>query len=157
MEGVGVPDPGFLERCLGAGCSPDLAALLDAARSHALVALRRRGTPLPPMVLVRRVGGTEVREFAEGSMESAAFLAQEFIRSLDAGARMYAVVLDSLVTVEGTDIRNQDALLVEGAERGQPHGFRFAQRYRKAHLLRKLEPVGEFELLGVCAQLMEVR
>lgn len=145
---------GYLRRCLDAGCSTELAALLDAARSHALVALRRRKSPLPPTVLVKREGKTEVHEFQDAPLETAAHRAQEFIKALGGDAAMYVVVLDSYVTIEGTDVRNQDALLIEGAERGKPTGYRLVQRYRPARMLRRLEPLGEFDMRGLCANLL---
>src|SRR5262245_9586259 len=77
--------------------------------------------------------------------------AKRSVAGLASDTEAYALVFIGDVLLSGQPYQ---AVVVEGAERGLPHGFRIGQPFEAKGSPPKLELVGEAVYLGLCEQLM---
>jgi hypothetical protein len=120
--------------------SPRFTNLLFKALDHGVDSVRAGGGPLVPFVMHDDGTGLRIDRMVTPRLEEGPDRCRDFARRLPGSTACYAVVYDGYLTVGGV---KHDAIIAEGAERGQPRGARMAQRYRPRRGL-----LGKFALIG---------
>jgi hypothetical protein len=126
------------------GATEALMDLIFFALDHGISSVEGGG-PLIPFVVFEQGGTRHLHRFVTESLDAGRAKALEFAASLPPDAERYAVAVDGYIRV---DAGRQDAIIVEGAERGMEEGLVFAQRYEPKRLLRKARPVGNPAYIG---------
>lgn len=108
------------------GASERLMNLVFEAVGEALGAMRGNATLLPFALMLTKEG-IVLQRFTEASVQAALDRAQAVLQAADEDTLAYTLVYDGVITVNNED---QDALVIEAGERGDAHGYRFAQRYQ---------------------------
>jgi hypothetical protein len=128
--------------------SEKLMALIFKALDHGINSIEDGSGPLIPFVLTE----TTLDRFAAELLEVGLQEARNYVSKFDESVCEYAIAYDGFVTVENT---KYDAIFVEAAERGNPSGFVYAQRYKpKKGFFGKFKTIGNTLFLGETDQLL---
>lgn len=126
--------------------------LLFKALDHGVDSVRASGGPLIPFVMYDDGTGLRLERLMTERLEEGVVRGRELVRALPVSAACYVVVYDGYITIGGVKC---DAILAEGAERGQPRGVQMAQRYRpRRGLFGKFQVIGNAALLGEAENLL---
>lgn len=123
--------------------------LMKFALDHGSELIRNRGALVPFTISVAQ-GEFKVAAFTLPPVE-AVEAAKTAVRQLPAETEAYAIVFLGDINLSGKPYK---AVVVEGSERGQPHGFRLGQPLEPRGTPPQLQVVGEAVNLGLCEQLM---
>jgi len=105
----------------------------------------RAGGPLVPFIVTVGETGRTLHRLALPRLEESVEKGRQMIGDLGPEVVRYAFVYDGFFTRPGGE--RLDAILVEGAERGQPT-YIFAQQYRPKRFLRPLRTIGNAAFAG---------
>jgi hypothetical protein len=129
--------------------SNQFTGLLKFALDHGIELIKDKGALIPFTISViqGQINITAIPLPPVEAVESA----KRLVAGLASDTEAYAIVFIGDVSLSG---HLYQAVVVEGAERGLPHGFRIGQLFEAKGSPPKLEPIGEAVNLGLCEQLM---
>ncbi|MGD2153041.1 MAG: hypothetical protein PVG79_07205 [Gemmatimonadales bacterium] len=128
--------------------SQEFRDLVSKAIEHALSAVRE-AEALVPFVMTLEDGEDRFYRLAGEDMSAVQDMLQNIVSGGGKGAAVdaYAFAWDVLVSTKEGET-DQDAILVEGAERGAAEGVLVMQPYRKAGAGAEFGPQGAIEVVG---------
>jgi len=129
--------------------SDQFTGLMKFALDHGIELIRDKGALLPFTVSVEK-GQLTITAIPLASVE-AVESAKRLVAGLASDTEAYAIVYIGDVLLSGQPYQT---VVVEGAERGLPHGFRIGQPFEAKGSPPKLELIGEAVNLGLCEQLI---
>jgi len=124
--------------------SDQLLDLIFAALDVGIDTVRTTNGGMHPFLMTPGDDKPAFTRFVGDSMEDCVRMAHETAGQLPDDVPAYAIAADGYLP---TDEEKFDAIIVEAAERGDPVGFVFAQRYRPAKGKRKFEVLGRPALI----------
>jgi hypothetical protein len=129
--------------------SDQFTGLMKFALDHGIELIRDKGALIPFTISVAQ-GQFNITAIPLPPVE-AVESAKRLVAGLTADTEAYAIVFIGDISLSGQPYQ---AVVVEGAERGLPHGFRIGQLFEAKGCPPKLELKGEAVNLGLCEQLM---
>ena len=129
--------------------SDQFTGLMKFALDHGIELIRDKGALLPFTVSVEK-GQLTITAIPLAPVE-AVESAKRLVAGLASDTEAYAIAYIGDVLLSGQPYQ---AVVVEGAERGLPHGFRIGQPFEAKGPPPKLELIGEAVNLGLCEQLI---
>jgi hypothetical protein len=129
--------------------SDQFTGLLKFALDHGIELIKDKGALIPFTISVVK-GEITITAIPMAPVE-AVESAKRSVAGLASDTETYAIVFIGDVLLSGQPYQ---AVVVEGAERGLPHGFRIGQPFEAKGSPPKLELIGEAVNLGLCEQLM---
>jgi hypothetical protein len=129
--------------------SDQFTGLMKFALDHGIELISDKGALIPFTISVAQ-GLFNVTAIPLPPVE-AVESAKRIIAGLTTDTEAYAIVFIGDISLSGQPYQ---AVVVEGAERGFPHGFRIGQPFEAKGYPPKLELIGEAINLGLCEQLM---
>ena len=129
--------------------SDQFTGLMKFALDHGIELIRDKGALFPFTVSVVK-GQLSITAIPLAPVE-AVESAKRLVAGLASDTEAYAIVYIGDVLLSGQPYH---AVVVEGAERGLPHGFRIGQPFEAKGSPPKLELIGEAVHLGLCEQLI---
>jgi hypothetical protein len=133
------------------GATESMMALIFMALDHSVSSVENGGPLIPFVIFVDSSGEKQLRRFVADSLEKGRAMALEFVGALPASTERYAVATDGYLRSEST---REDAVVVEGSERGMAEAIIFAQRYSPKRLWRIARPVGNPAYIGNTANVL---
>ena len=129
--------------------SDQFTGLMKFALDHGIELIRDKGALFPFTVSVVK-GQLTITAIPLAPVE-AVESAKRLVAGQASDTEAYAIVYIGDVLLSGQPYQ---AVVVEGAERGLPHGFRIGQPFEAKGSPPKLELIGEAVNLGLCEQLI---
>jgi hypothetical protein len=129
--------------------SDQFSGLMKFALDHGIELIRDKGALIPFTISVSQ-GQFNITAIQLSPIE-AVESAKRLVTGLTTDTEAYAIVFIGDISLSGQPYQ---AVVVEGAERGLPHGFRIGQPFEVKGYPPKLELIGEAVNLGLCEQLM---
>jgi hypothetical protein len=129
--------------------SDQFTELLKFALDHGIELIKEKGALFPFTISV--VKGEATITVIPMEPVEAVESAKRSVAGLPSDTEAYAIVFIGDVLLSGQPYQ---AVVVEGAERGLPHGFRIGQPIEAKGSPPNLELIGEAVNLGLCEQLM---
>jgi hypothetical protein len=129
--------------------SDQFTGLMKFALDHGIELIRDKGALMPFTISVAQgqFNITAIQLPPVEEVESA----KRLVAGLTTDTEAYAIVFIGDISLSGQPYQ---AVVVEGAERGLPHGFRIGQPFEAKGYPPKLELISEAVNLGLCEQLM---
>jgi hypothetical protein len=117
----------------------ELLELIFAALDHAVESIVNTDGPLIPFAMIESASGersiarfTGGRNPDEARQDARAHVAQT------TDCPKYAIAADGTATEDGQRL---PVIMIEAGQRGQPHGFRFIQRFASSRQCRFAQPI----------------
>jgi hypothetical protein len=129
--------------------SDQFTGLIKFALDHGIQLIRDQGALMPFTISVTQ-GEFNISTFPMPPVE-ALESAKKYVASLPSDTEAYVIVFIGDITLSG---KPYQAVVVEGAERGETHGFRVGQPFEAIGSPPRLQLVGEAINFGFCEQLM---
>lgn len=126
--------------------SQEFLDLVTKAVEHALHSVSG-GEMLVPFVMTLEHGTDHLYRLAAEDMNAVQRMLHEIVTGEETAVDAYAFAWDVLVSAKQGD-EKQDAILVEGAEKGAAEGVLVVQPYQKAEAGAEFGPLGSMEVVG---------
>jgi hypothetical protein len=129
--------------------SDQFTGLLRFALDHGVTLIQDKGVLVPFTISVAQ-DDFKITAFSLPPVEAVAS-AKQHVARLTPDIEAYAIVFLGNIKLSGQPYK---AVVVEGAERGHPHGYRIGQPLEMKGAPPQLQRAGEMVNLGLCDQLL---
>jgi hypothetical protein len=129
--------------------SQEFADLVFFALDHGINSIREGA--LAPFIVYVQNGKRSLHRYAADTFEASLVEARKAASHLPPTVSACVIAYDGNVTVNGV---KSDAIIVEGAEKGNPIGMKLAQRYNPKRFLKALKTVGNVSSISECKSIL---